>query len=97
MCRRTVCGRSEKPTFTGCARHVEQALGDVPEAQRCRCRETPCLVRPRACPSRTTFQARKRVTQNLRAVRRGPRQARLLVAASDRGSGLAIAVAGCQS
>jgi hypothetical protein len=23
----------------GCGRHVEQVLGDVPEAQRCRCRE----------------------------------------------------------
>ena len=41
MCKRTVCARCEKPTFAGCGRHVEQVLADVPEAQRCRCREAP--------------------------------------------------------
>ena len=30
------CGR---PTYAGCGAHVEQVLGNVPPADRCRCRE----------------------------------------------------------
>ena len=39
MCRRVDCRKCGRPTFTGCGAHVEQVLGDVPRAERCRCRE----------------------------------------------------------
>lgn len=39
MCRRVQCDRCDKPTFAGCGMHVEQVLGDVAPADRCRCRE----------------------------------------------------------
>jgi hypothetical protein len=39
MCRRLRCRRCGLPTFAGCGMHVEQVLGDVPAAKRCRCRE----------------------------------------------------------
>jgi hypothetical protein len=39
MCRRVDCRKCGRPTFAGCGAHVEQVLGDVPQAQRCRCRE----------------------------------------------------------
>jgi hypothetical protein len=41
MCQRVTCTNCGKPTFAGCGRHVEQVLGDIPPAQRCRCRESP--------------------------------------------------------
>lgn len=37
MCSRINCERCGKPTFAGCGRHVEQVLGNVPPAKRCRC------------------------------------------------------------
>lgn len=39
MCQRVKCPSCGKPSFTGCGRHVEQVLGDVPVAERCHCRE----------------------------------------------------------
>jgi hypothetical protein len=39
MCRRVECSRCGRPTFAGCGAHVEQVLGDVPPANRCRCHE----------------------------------------------------------
>ena len=39
MCRRVECRKCGRPTFAGCGMHVEQVLGDVPPAQRCRCHE----------------------------------------------------------
>jgi len=39
MCRRVQCPSCEKPTFAGCGMHVDQVLGDVPKANRCRCGE----------------------------------------------------------
>ena len=39
MCRRVECSRCGRPTFAGCGAHVEQVLGNVPRAERCRCRE----------------------------------------------------------
>lgn len=41
MCQRVQCNQCGRPTFAGCGRHVEQVLGDVPPASRCRCREAP--------------------------------------------------------
>ena len=41
MCRRIDCPKCGRPTFAGCGMHVEQVLGNVPPAQRCRCREEP--------------------------------------------------------
>jgi len=39
MCRRVECRQCARPTYAGCGMHVEQVLGDVPAAKRCRCRE----------------------------------------------------------
>jgi hypothetical protein len=39
MCRRVECPTCGRPTFAGCGAHVEQVLGDVPPAERCRCKE----------------------------------------------------------
>jgi len=47
MCRRVECRKCGRPTFAGCGAHVEQVLGDVPVAQRCRCREEQSTA-PRA-------------------------------------------------
>jgi hypothetical protein len=41
MCRRVECSKCGRPTYAGCGAHVEQVLGDVPRADRCRCREKP--------------------------------------------------------
>jgi len=35
MCRQITCEECGKPTWTGCGQHIEQALADVPEAERC--------------------------------------------------------------
>ena len=39
MCSRVKCSSCGKPSFSGCGRHVEQVLGDVPPAERCHCAE----------------------------------------------------------
>lgn len=39
MCRRVECPKCSRPTYAGCGAHIEQVLGDVPRAERCRCRE----------------------------------------------------------
>jgi hypothetical protein len=39
MCRRVECSKCGRPTYAGCGAHIEQVLGDVPPAARCRCRE----------------------------------------------------------
>ena len=39
MCSQVKCESCGKPTWTGCGRHIEQALANVPKAQRCSCRE----------------------------------------------------------
>lgn len=41
MCRRVTCPSCGKPSFAGCGAHVEQVLGDVPPADRCRCADAP--------------------------------------------------------
>jgi hypothetical protein len=48
MCRRVDCAKCGKPTFAGCGMHVEQVLGNVPPAQRCRCREERAAKEPNA-------------------------------------------------
>ena len=58
MCRRTTCKSCGKPTWSGCGAHVEQVLGDVPEAQRCHCRDAAKApgsfkVTPKAAPAET--------------------------------------------
>lgn len=45
MCFKTECEKCEKPTWKGCGKHIEQALKDVPEDERCKCpRETPAAT-----------------------------------------------------
>lgn len=39
MCRRVACRKCGKPSWAGCGAHVEQVLGNIPVADRCRCRE----------------------------------------------------------
>ena len=43
MRQRVTCPDCQKPTFTGCGRHIVQVLGDAPPEQRCRCRESARL------------------------------------------------------
>jgi hypothetical protein len=40
MCRKMTCKACGKPSWAGCGAHVEQVLGDVPKAERCKCNET---------------------------------------------------------
>lgn len=37
MCARITCSSCGKPTWDGCGQHIEQALADVPESERCSC------------------------------------------------------------
>ena len=37
MCMKTDCDKCDKPTWKGCGKHIEQALKDVPEDERCKC------------------------------------------------------------
>ncbi len=37
MCMKTDCEKCNKPTWKGCGKHIEQALKDVPEDERCKC------------------------------------------------------------
>lgn len=39
MCSQVKCATCGKPTWAGCGRHIEQALANVPPAERCKCRE----------------------------------------------------------
>ncbi len=39
MCMRVDCRQCGKPTWSGCGKHIEQALAGVPAKDRCRCRE----------------------------------------------------------
>ncbi len=39
MCQRVTCADCEKPDWKGCGAHIEQVLGDVPNEERCKCRE----------------------------------------------------------
>ncbi|CAF0825333.1 unnamed protein product [Adineta ricciae] len=42
MCMKTECKECGKPTWKGCGKHIEQALKDVPQDERCKCpRELP--------------------------------------------------------
>lgn len=39
---KTECDKCSKPTWKGCGKHIEQALKDVPEDERCKCpRDVP--------------------------------------------------------
>lgn len=37
MCMRTTCLTCGKPTWTGCGKHIEQAMAGVPVEARCVC------------------------------------------------------------
>jgi hypothetical protein len=39
MCQRVQCERCQKPTYSGCGKHIEQVLRSVSAADRCSCRE----------------------------------------------------------
>ncbi len=41
MCQRITCHTCGRPSFSGCGKHVESVLRDVPVDERCRCREEP--------------------------------------------------------
>jgi hypothetical protein len=38
MCQRITCSSCGRPSFSGCGKHVESVLRDVPVDQRCQCR-----------------------------------------------------------
>jgi hypothetical protein len=50
MCRLVECPKCGRPTYAGCGAHVEQVLGHVPPAERCRCREEQAGSQPRTGP-----------------------------------------------
>jgi hypothetical protein len=35
MCYRRTCMKCGRPTYSGCGRHIEVVLGDVPPEERC--------------------------------------------------------------
>jgi len=51
MCRRVSCSKCGKPSWAGCGAHIEQVLGNVPAADRCKCRETPRAAKPEPKPA----------------------------------------------
>ena len=44
MCMKVDCSKCEKPTWKGCGKHIEEALKDVPEDERCKCPRDPPAV-----------------------------------------------------
>jgi hypothetical protein len=52
MCMAVTCPTCGKPDWRGCGAHVEQVLGHVPRAERCKCREAP--VKKSSAPVSTT-------------------------------------------
>jgi hypothetical protein len=44
MCHRVKCSRCDRPTWSGCGRHVEQALAGVPPQHRCSCPPPKSLI-----------------------------------------------------
>ena len=51
MCQRVDCQKCGRPTYAGCGKHIEQVLGNVPEAARCKCRDAePKGPGPAAAP-----------------------------------------------
>ncbi len=40
MCRRVTCKSCGKPSYAGCGMHIESVLADVPQGDRCTCRDT---------------------------------------------------------
>lgn len=57
MCQRVACRSCGKPTYTGCGRHIEAVLGDVPAAARCRCHEAKTKQTPAAGQGRNWLSA----------------------------------------
>ncbi|KAK1925340.1 hypothetical protein DB88DRAFT_509014 [Papiliotrema laurentii] len=41
MCKKTTCPNDGKPTWWGCGNHIEIALADVPQGERCTCEHVP--------------------------------------------------------
>jgi len=37
MCKKIVCEKCKKPTWTGCGLHIEKTLADVKPEERCKC------------------------------------------------------------
>jgi len=37
MCSQVMCHTCKKPTWSGCGEHIEEALSNVPEQDRCKC------------------------------------------------------------
>jgi len=47
MCRKVTCSQCNKPTWTGCGRHIEEALAGIPVDKRCKCprsSESNCVI-----------------------------------------------------
>ncbi|PNH12022.1 hypothetical protein TSOC_001061 [Tetrabaena socialis] len=38
MCFQTTCGMCQKPTWSGCGKHIDSALSSVPLDDRCGCK-----------------------------------------------------------
>ncbi len=62
MCMQVRCPTCGKPTWAGCGAHIEQALANVPKAERCTCREEAAenaTSRPRALQPRVAVDVRQ--------------------------------------
>lgn len=57
MCQRVTCKTCGKPSYAGCGRHIEAVLGDVPAAERCRCRESASKDPPPPAGQRQSWLA----------------------------------------
>ncbi|MFM2151992.1 MAG: hypothetical protein RL199_427 [Pseudomonadota bacterium] len=58
MCRALSCDQCGKPTWAGCGAHVEQVIGHIPKAERCRCREKASAPASPAVTGETSLLAR---------------------------------------
>ena len=59
MCRRVDCPKCGRPTYSGCGAHVEQVLGGVAPADRCRCREAKEAKRETGTDGRAAGSGRR--------------------------------------
>ena len=51
MCQMVKCPTCGKADWRGCGAHVEQVLGGVPKAERCKCREAGAKAGGGALPA----------------------------------------------
>lgn len=71
MCQRITCRKCGKPSFSGCGRHVESVLGDVPPAERCQGHQAETAPPPGSGAARSGLRRLLDLVSGARE-RRGP-------------------------